>query len=67
MENILYIDAQIYESMLHAVFDCISTVNDVLVYLIDRLFVYVWAFTQIQSYSCVCAAADDYGVTSVVY
>ena len=40
MENILHIDAQIYESMLHAVFDRIS-VNDVLVYLIDRLFVYI--------------------------
>ena len=51
MENILYIDAQIYESMLHAAFDCVSTVNNVLVYLIDHLFVYVWAFTQIQSYS----------------
>ena len=67
MENILYIDAPIYESMSHAVFDCISTVNDVLVYLIDHLFVYVWAFTQIQSYSCVCATANDYGVTSVIY
>ena len=51
MENILYIDAQIYESMSHAVFDCASTVNDVLVHLVDHLFVYVWAFTQIQSYS----------------
>ena len=51
MENILYIDAQIYESMLYTVFDCVSSVNDVLVYLIDHLFVYVWAFTQIQSYS----------------
>ena len=51
MENILYIDAQIYESTLHAVFDCVSSVNDVLVYLVDHLFVYVWAFTQIQSYS----------------
>ena len=51
MENILYIDAQIYESTLHAAFDCVSTVNNVLVYLIDHLFVYAWAFTQIQSYS----------------
>ena len=51
MENILYIDAQIYESTSHAVFDCISTVNDVLVHLVDHLFVYIWAFTQIQSYS----------------
>ena len=51
MENILYIDAQIYESTLHAAFDCVSTVNNVLVYLVNRLFVYVWAFTQIQSYS----------------
>ena len=67
MENILYIDAQIYESTLHAVFDCVSSVNDVLVYLVDHLFVYVWAFTQIQSYSCVCAAAYDYGVASVIY
>ena len=48
---VLYIDAQIYESMLCTVFDYVSTVNDVLVYLIDHLFVYVWAFTQIQSYS----------------
>ena len=47
MENILYIDAQIYESMLYTAFDCVSSVNDVLVYLIDHLFVYVWAFTQI--------------------
>ena len=37
--------------MLYAVFDCVSTVNDALVYLIDHLFVYVWAFTQIQSRS----------------
>ena len=51
MENILYIDAQISESTLHAAFDCVSTVNDVLVYLIDHLCVYVWAFTQVQSYS----------------
>ena len=51
MENVLYIDAHIYKSMLYAVFDCVSTVNDVLVYLIDYLFMYVWAFTQIQSYS----------------
>ena len=48
---VLYIDAQIYESMLYAAFDCVSTVNNVLVYLIDHLFVYAWAFTQIQSYS----------------
>ena len=47
MENILYIDAQIHESMLYTVFDCVSSVNDVLVYLVDHLFVYVWAFTQI--------------------
>ena len=51
MENILYIDAQIYESTLHAAFDCVSTVNNMLAYLIDHLFVYAWAFTQIQSYS----------------
>ena len=51
MENILYIDAQIYESTLHAAFDCASTVNNVLIYLIDHLFVYAWAFTQTQSYS----------------
>ena len=51
MENILYIDAQIYESTLHAAFDCASTVNNALIYLINHLFVYVWAFTQIQSYS----------------
>ena len=48
---VLYIDAQIYESMLYAAFDCVSTVNNVLVYLINHLFVYVWAFTQVQSYS----------------
>ena len=47
MENILHIDAQIYESMFYTAFDCVSSVNDVLVYLIDHLFVYVWAFTQI--------------------
>ena len=51
MENILYIDAQIYESMFYTVFDCVSSVNDVLVYLINHLFVYTWASTQIQSYS----------------
>ena len=48
---VLYIDAQIYESMLYAAFACVSTVNNVLVYLVNHLFVYVWAFTQIQSYS----------------
>ena len=53
--------------MLYRVFECVSTVNNVLVYLVNHLSVYVWAFTQIQSYSCVCAAADNYGVTSVVY
>ena len=37
--------------MLYRVFECVSTVNNALVYLIDHLFVYVWAFTQIQSYS----------------
>ena len=37
--------------MLYRVFECVSTVNNVSAYLIDRLFVYVWAFTQIQSYS----------------
>ena len=51
MENILHIDAQIYESMSHAAFDCASTVQNALVYLVDHLFVYIWAFTQIQSYS----------------
>ena len=48
---VLYIDAQIYESMLYAAFDCVSTVNNVLVYLVNHLFAYAWAFTQIQSYS----------------
>ena len=48
---VLYIDAQIYESMLYAAFDCASTVNDMLAYLVNHLFVYAWAFTQIQSYS----------------
>ena len=51
MENILCIDAQIYESTLHAAFYCVSTVNNVSVYLIDHLFAYAWACTQIQSYS----------------
>ena len=51
MENILCIDAQIYTSMSHAVFDCVSTINDVCTCLINHLFVCVWAFTQIQSYS----------------
>ena len=51
MENILYIDAQIYTSMSHAAFDCVSTINDVCVYLINHLFVCVWAFTQANSYS----------------
>ena len=37
--------------MLYRAFECVSTVNNVLIYLIDHLFVYVWAFTQIQSYS----------------
>ena len=43
--------AQIYKSMLCVVLDCISSVNDVLVYLIYYLFVYLWAFIQIHSYS----------------
>ena len=51
MENILYIDAQIHESTLYTVFDCVSSVNDVLVYLVDHLFACVWAFTQANSYS----------------
>ena len=51
MENILHIDAQIYKWMLYVAFDCISTVNDVLIRLLNRLFMYVWAFIQIQSYS----------------
>jgi len=51
MENILYIDAQIYTSMSHAAFDCVSTLQDVCVYLINHLFVCVWAFTQANSYS----------------
>ena len=51
MENILYIDAQIQKWMLYRVFECASTVNNELIYLINHLFVYVWAFTQIQSYS----------------
>ena len=50
-ENILYIDAQIYKSILYVALDCISTVNNVSIYLINRLFVYVWAFIQIHSYS----------------
>ena len=37
MENILYIDAQIQKWMLYRVFECVSTVNNVLVYLIDHL------------------------------
>jgi len=37
--------------MLYRVFECVSTVNDVVVYLIDYLFVYVQAFTQAHSYS----------------
>ena len=53
--------------MLCTVFDYVSTVNDVLVYLIDHLFVYVWAFTQIQSYSCICATVDDYGLANHIY
>ena len=48
---VLYIDAQIYESMFYAAFDCVSTVNNVSVYLVNHLFAYAWAFTQIQSYS----------------
>ena len=48
---VLYIDAQIYESTSHAVFDCASTVQNALAHLVDHLFVYIWAFTQIQSYS----------------
>ena len=51
MKNIVYIDAQIYKSMLYAVFDYISTVNDAFVYLINYLFVHVWAVIQIHSYS----------------
>ena len=50
-ENILHIDVQIYKWMLYRVFECVSTVNDVLACLIDYLFVYVQAFTQIHSYS----------------
>ena len=37
--------------MLCVVLDCISSVNDVFVYLIYYLFVYLWAFIQIHSYS----------------
>ena len=51
MENILYIDAQMYNSMSHAVFDCVSIVNDIFLYFINHLFVYVWAFIQANSYS----------------
>ena len=51
MENILYIDAQIYASTSHAVFDCVSTVYDVCVCLINRLFACVWAFIQANSRS----------------
>merc|ERR1711991_1098279 len=43
--------AQVYKSMLCVVLDCISSVNDVFVYLIYYLFVYLWAFIQIHSYS----------------
>ena len=67
MENILHIDVQIYKWMLYVAFDCVSTVNDVLAHLINHLFVYVWAFTQINSYSYIHAAANGYGVTSVIY
>ena len=37
--------------MLYRVFECASAVNDVLACLIDYLFVYAQAFTQIHSYS----------------
>ena len=47
MENILYIDAQIYESTLHAAFDCVSTVNNALIHLINHLFVYVYALSTL--------------------
>ena len=51
MASVLYIDAQIYKLTSYAVFDCASTVNDALVYLVDHLFAHVWAFTQTQSRS----------------
>ena len=47
----LYIDAQIYRSMLCAAFDCVSTVNDVYVYLKDHVFVRLGAFIQTISHS----------------
>ena len=49
--KISYISTLRSTNRLHAAFDCVSTVNNVLVYLINHLFAYVWAFTQIQSYS----------------
>ena len=61
MENILYIDAQIYKWMLYRVFECVSTVNDVLACLIDYLFVYVQAFTQVHSYSTGSAPVVRHG------
>ena len=48
---VLYIDAHIYKSTSYAAFYCSSSVNDAFAYLIDHLFVYVWSFTQTQSYS----------------
>ena len=47
----LYIDAQIYRSMLCAAIDCVSTVNDVYVYLKDHVFVCLGAFIQTISHS----------------
>ena len=60
-ENILHIDAQIYKWMLYRVFECVSTVNDVLACLIDYVFVYVQAFTQVHSYSTGSAPVVRHG------
>ena len=37
--------------MLYAVFDCVSTVNGVIVYLINHAFACAWACAQANSYS----------------
>ena len=42
------IDTQIYTSMSHVAFDCVSTINDVCVYLINRCM-------NAQMYECICA------------
>ena len=60
-ENILHIDVQIYKWMLYRVFERVSAVNDVLACLIDYLFVYVQAFTQVHSYSTGSAPVVRHG------